>query len=308
MKTVHGIDSGSATQSSAVMMSAHAIPDEEDVLCTEPRIPRECMHDQDRGTGLLTWSILGGSGEVEFEEGLLQPGLNDTWADEMFMEQALDYLTSGDENTAGLPDLATEQQVTRLPHRLTGRIPFEVVELIVDTMPQGSLATCALVCRAWNHAILRIIYREITVSHRTALDSLVNYIRRDIHAAGRLQQTHTLRIIGAQPRTDCDPPTHVVPLVLGRGLPNVSRLVFVSSLRPQMHSSFFSTLSLFRGVTALELLRFRLHSFRELRRIISAGVSYDGPLTHAYVLSASAARGRLSACAARKTRRRSERE
>lgn len=197
--------------------------------------------------------------------------------DGISIERALQFLIGDGDETAAL-DLEElinefEEQVTRkpLPHGLTGRIPFEVVELIVDTMSQGCLATCALVCRAWYHAISRVIYRDIEVSSRTSLESLVDFIRRDPRALGRLQQASSLRIIESdriQPHNST--PTHVVPLVLGRALPNVGTLIFLSSIHPQMHASFFATLSVFRGVTTLELLRFKLRCFSELRQSICA--------------------------------------
>ena len=218
----------------------------------------------------------------------------------MTLEQALKYLIDEDsesENTSGLEERVVEETSLNLPHKLTGRIPFEVVELIVDVMPQGCLATCALVCRAWYHAVVRVIYRDITVTHSYSLESLAYFIRHDARAPERLQQTETLRIIdpiGVQPRAACYTPTHIVPLVLGRALPNVSRLVFVSSLRPQMHASFFTTLSVFRGVTTLELLRFRLCCFSELRRIVSAFpglkiLKLAGGLTETHATTAAAA-------------------
>ena len=198
-------------------------------------------------------------------------------ADRVSVEQALQFIY-GVDGAATHPRVAeydTEGLVANatLPRSLTGRVPFEVVEHIVDTMQQGNLATCALVCWAWYHAVSRVLYRDIAISHRASLESLVEFIRHDARAFERLQQAHTLRIIASdnlkgQPHNS--PPTHVVPLVLGRALPNISRLVFVSSLRPQMHTSFFCTLSVFRGVNTLELLRFRLRSFSELRQVIAA--------------------------------------
>ena len=197
--------------------------------------------------------------------------------DRVSIEQALQFIYG--EDVAAIDPATRKHSLKRqmtspaLPRSLTGRVPFEVVELFVDTMRQGSLATCALVCWAWYHAVSRVLYRDVAISHRASFDALVDFIRHDARALERLQQTNTLRIIASdnlrvQPRSS--PPTHVVPLVLGRALPHITRLVFVSSLRPQMHTSFFCTLSVFRGVNTLELLRFRLRCFNELRQIIAA--------------------------------------
>lgn len=156
--------------------------------------------------------------------------------DRVSIEQSLQYIYGGDV-AAMDPEtmkhtLARGRQMTdpALPRSLTGRIPFEVVELIVDTMRQGGLATCALVCWAWYHAVSRVLYRDVAISHRASFDSLVDFIRHDARALERLQQTNTLRIIAPDnPRVQphSSPPTHVVPLVLGRALPNITRLVFV---------------------------------------------------------------------------------
>lgn len=250
-------------------MSAHN-PDIEGVRFVDPDIPCECTHALQNAEETADIGTLDGCDNIEHGMPTLQ---RREAADKTSVEQALEYLINGDKTTRGLNEPVMGEKAMGLPHKLTGRIPFEVVELIVDAMSQGCLATCALVCRAWYHAVVRVIYRDITVTHCMSLNSLVDFIRHDARALERLHQTEVLRIIdpiGVQPRAHSYTPTHVVPLVLGRALPNVSRLVFVSSLRPQMHHSFFFTLSVFRGVTTLELLRFRLRCFSELRQVISA--------------------------------------
>ncbi|KZT63190.1 hypothetical protein DAEQUDRAFT_815792 [Daedalea quercina L-15889] len=133
-------------------------------------------------------------------------------------------------------------------------------------MPQKGLRSCALVCRAWYQASICVLYRDITISSRVGFDSLAEITYKDARAPERLARTNSLRVGGIQREI----PVHVVPLIFARPMPNVRRLVFYSTLHRLIHSSFFITLPLFKSVTTLELFRFKLRSFSELRRVISA--------------------------------------
>lgn len=153
-----------------------------------------------------------------------------------------------------------------LPRALSGRIPFEVVEVIMEQMDQDSLRLCALVCRAWTQASIRVLYRNIAITSRAAFESLAEFVRKDTRAPERLAQTTSLRVGGSK----WDVPVHVVPVILARAMPTLQRLIFYSSLHPPMDSNFFLTLPIFRTVSTLELFRFKLCCFSELRQIISA--------------------------------------
>ena len=64
----------------------------------------------------------------------------------MTLEQALEYLIDEDsesETTSGLEERVVEETTLNLPHKLTGRIPFEVVELIglIETLVEELFGT-----------------------------------------------------------------------------------------------------------------------------------------------------------------------
>ena len=136
----------------------------------------------------------------------------------------------------------------------------------MEWMDQDSLRCCAPVCKAWNQASVRVLYRDIAITNRAAFDSLADFARKDARAAERLAQTASLRVGG----TEWGVPVHAVPLVFGRSMTRLQRLVFYSCLHPAMHPSFFQVLTAFRTVVTLELFRFKLRCFSELRRIICA--------------------------------------
>lgn len=136
----------------------------------------------------------------------------------------------------------------------------------MEWMDQDSLRSCAVVCRAWNEASVRVLYRDIAIANRAAFESLADFALKDARAVERLAQTTSLRVGGGQ----WDVPVHAVPLVFGRSMPRLQRLIFYSCLHPSMHLSFFHVLPAFRSVATLELFRFKLRCFSELRQIICA--------------------------------------
>ncbi|TFY55660.1 hypothetical protein EVJ58_g8107 [Rhodofomes roseus] len=112
---------------------------------------------------------------------------------------------------------------------------------------------------------MRVLYRDIAISSRPAFDSLVAFAYKDARAPECFAQTVALRVDGQR-----DVFAHAIPLIFAPLMPHLRRLVFYTSLHPLMHPSFFNTLSLFSAVTTLELFRFRLRCFSELRQIICA--------------------------------------
>ncbi|KZT63026.1 hypothetical protein DAEQUDRAFT_771034 [Daedalea quercina L-15889] len=191
-------------------------------------------------------------------------------ADATSIERALRFLVDGTLESPRKEGQSPPRAYTssNLPHTLTGRIPFEVVELMIDKMTQGCLNSCALVCRAWYRAAIRVIYIKVSISSYSSFNSLAAFVRKDARAEECLAQTCSLRISGGNIKSGV--PAHVVPLIFARLMQNVQRLAFYSSLNPLMHPSFFVTLPVFRAVTELELVRFKVRCFSELRRIISA--------------------------------------
>lgn len=148
-------------------------------------------------------------------------------ADATVVEDTLYFIISWPEYAKDRRDNSVEHEWrsrqrtrTSLPRTLSARIPFEVIELIMDKMYQGSLNSCARVCRAWYHASVRVIYRDIAITSRAAFDSLVRFVRDDPRAQERLAQTSSLRI-GEHRR---DVPVHATSLVFPRAMPNLRKV------------------------------------------------------------------------------------
>ncbi|KAH9912581.1 uncharacterized protein B0H18DRAFT_1127022 [Fomitopsis serialis] len=160
-----------------------------------------------------------------------------------------------------------------LSRALISRIPFEVVELVVDCMSQEGLGVCAQVCRAWYQASVRILYKNITIATRTAFDALVDFASRDARALRKLATTSVLRIDGK------DAPVHLVPVVLARMMPEVQTLVFNLSLRPLLHPTFFRTLP---ASCAVSSVRSRCSNWAGWERPLPSQIVHQGYVWNAW--------------------------
>ena len=149
-----------------------------------------------------------------------------------------------------------------LPRILSARIPFEVMETIIDSGEETSLlCACALVCRSWNRYSTKKLYRSITITSRTELERLSASARQFPEVRERLTETRCIVLRNS---------AQAFPLILGRYLPNVKRLVFGEwCMSLPIHPSFFFVLSQLASVTALTLYGFELCDFSELRSILS---------------------------------------
>ncbi|KZT69149.1 hypothetical protein DAEQUDRAFT_727038 [Daedalea quercina L-15889] len=148
-----------------------------------------------------------------------------------------------------------------LPRQLSERIPLDVYECIMDYMDQASLYFAALVCHAWYHQSIRLLYRTIEIQQRAAFNTLS---RKSPSVRERLASSKELRVMHRNGPPFC----HVVPLTLGRAMPAVERLIFRACLRPLMHPTFARYLPSFAGVKELELCGFKFLSAAELRRVL----------------------------------------
>ena len=133
----------------------------------------------------------------------------------------------------------------------------------MDHMDQTGLLCASLVCRAWNHQSVRLLYCAIEIRQRAAFDILS---RKSSAARTRLATTKELRI------TQCEgaPFCHVLPLTLGPVMPAVERLALYACLQPLMHPTFVRYLPSFASVKELEMSAFKFSSAGELRRVLRA--------------------------------------
>ena len=97
-----------------------------------------------------------------------------------------------------------------LPRILSARIPFEVMETIIDSGEETSLlCACALVCRSWNRYSTKKLYRSITITSRTELERLSASARQFPEVRERLTETLCIVLRNS---------AQAFPLILGRYL------------------------------------------------------------------------------------------
>ncbi|KAH9912377.1 uncharacterized protein B0H18DRAFT_1127244 [Fomitopsis serialis] len=159
---------------------------------------------------------------------------------------------------------STAQSILQpLSSQLCQRIPLDIYEHIMDHMDQASLYRAALVCQAWHHQSIRLLYRTIEIRQRAAFSTIS---RPSPAARARLATSKELRVMHRSGPLFC----HAVPLTLGRAMPAVERLAFHACLQPLMHPTFARYLSAFTGVSRLEIGGFRFSNVVELRRVLCA--------------------------------------
>ncbi|KZT71047.1 hypothetical protein DAEQUDRAFT_724806 [Daedalea quercina L-15889] len=148
-----------------------------------------------------------------------------------------------------------------LPVSLSSRIPVEIIEAVIESIDwQSLLCACTLVCRSWHHRSTRALYRSVTINGRAGFQRLSHCAHRYPGVRERLALTREVDIRDS---------AQAFPLVFGRMLPNLRRLVFAERCMPlPIHRSFFLSLPQLSSVTALTLFALEFYNFAELQRIL----------------------------------------
>lgn len=163
-----------------------------------------------------------------------------------------------------------------LPHCITERIPLEVYEHVISFLWGRSvdLLCCALVCHAWNHYSLALLYERISICHHRQYTVLAHRTARSKISRIYLASTRILEVIGRGrylPRAG-NYYTQSFPLTLCGSMPNLQCLImgYQSPTPLYRRRLVLDAFSRFTALKHLTLLEFEIYSFSEFCRIVCA--------------------------------------
>ncbi|KZT67244.1 hypothetical protein DAEQUDRAFT_729279 [Daedalea quercina L-15889] len=166
------------------------------------------------------------------------------------------------------PESFHSNQLVVPPLPRSPRIPLDIMYNIIENILfDHDRLPIALVCRDWYECFTAYCPPDLSIYSRRSLNSLLAQCKQgNEYARQRLERTTSLRIY--QRDDDDDRYCAAVPLVLAPRMPAVRTLIFFGSIRPPVHPTFTRSLRQFSDLRGLEISRFTVFSFAELRDMI----------------------------------------